>query len=311
MPKFNDADMNSLRRLFNQIETQTYGLPRENLEAVTLVPSIGGISPWADSYTYKIVSEFGMAKIISDHARDLPPVSRAMALKTVTMATLGDSYEYTDMELEAWLHNGVNISRDDADTARRKIDELIDYLILFGSPEHGFTGFFNNVNVPTVVLSAGAGGGIAWSGKTLDEKVKDLMDIYDAICANTAGARGKATIKPDTVALPSSAYNNLLTTRLGNGDGMLTQLDYVKNVFKAKGITNWIESADGDTAGASGNTRIVMYKKSPEYLGSIVPIPFRQKQPQEVGLGYIVNCYARSGGTVFKRPTTAAYADGV
>lgn len=129
---FKDSDIVRLKSLFNQIATETYGLEREALDATKFIPAQGGVGQWAGSWTYKVLSEFGVAKFIGDYAEDLPPVSRALELRTVLIRTIADSYGYSEAELMTWLAAGVDVSRDDAETARRKIDEKVDEVLLLG-----------------------------------------------------------------------------------------------------------------------------------------------------------------------------------
>lgn len=79
---FQDSELNKLSRLFNQIINETYGLERESLDALSFIPPQAGIGQWLRTWTYKVLSEMGVAKLISDYAEDLPPVSRALELKT-------------------------------------------------------------------------------------------------------------------------------------------------------------------------------------------------------------------------------------
>lgn len=303
---FKDSDIVRLKSLFNQIATETYGLEREALDATKFVPAQGGVGQWVGSWTYKVLSEFGVAKFISDYAEDLPPVSRALELRTVLIRTIADSYGYSEAELMTWLAAGVDVSRDDAETARRKIDEKVDEVLLLGDKSVNIEGLFNNSNVSVATIEAGAtSSATAWSGKTVDEIVKDVQALVDAIYKGS-----KNTVKGDTLILPHAAFAHVSTTRVGATDSR-TVLEHLKAVFAAQGIANWYESAKLDTAGASGKTRAVLYRKAPNVVAYVLPVPFRQKEAQECALHYKVPCYARIGGTVVKNIKGVVYADGV
>ena len=126
---FQDSELNKLSRLFNQIINETYGLERESLDALSFIPPQAGIGQWLRTWTYKVLSEMGIAKLISDYAEDLPPVSRALELKTNDIREYGVSYGYSEFELMQWLTAGIDLSRDEAETARRKIDEKVDEVL--------------------------------------------------------------------------------------------------------------------------------------------------------------------------------------
>ena len=307
---FTDKQKQSLSKLFSVISAETYGLEREALDATKFVPAQSGVAPWVTSWAYKVASEVGMAKFIGDYADDLPPVSRLMELKSIGIKTIGDSYGYSEFELEQWLTAGVDVSRDDAETARRKIDEKVDEVILVGDSAQGVTGFFNNGNVTVVASSAGAAGTTALKTKTVDEIVATVQSWIDA-----AYAMNKGAITLDSVILPHSAYSYLATKRVSEYDGQ-TILAYLKTLFAAQGIANWSESRklDGmggnDTSGKATD-RAVFYRKAASVVSYVLPVPFRQKGPQEHALHYMVPCYARIGGCVIKNPKGIIYADGV
>ena len=308
--EFSEKQKLRLLRLFAVVATETYGLEREALDATKFVPAQTGIAPWITSWAYKVVSEVGMAKFISDYADDLPPVSRLMTMKSVGIKTIGDSYGYSEFELQQWLTAGVDVSRDDAETARRKIDEKVDEVILVGDSEQGVTGFFNNENVTVVASTAGASGKTALKDKTVDEIVATVQSWIDA-----AYAMNKGTITLDSVILPHSAFSYLATKRVSDYDGT-TVLNYLKTLFAAQGIANWSESRKLDGMGGNDSDgkatdRAVFYKKAASVVSYVLPVPFRQKEPQQHALHYMVPCYARIGGTVIKNPKGIIYADGV
>ncbi|SHL05110.1 major capsid family protein [Fibrobacter sp. UWH4] len=302
---FNAKQQATILQLFGVIANETYGLEREALKATTFIPAQGGIAPWIMSWAYRVVSEVGMAKFISDYADDLPPVERLMKLETIGIKTLGDSYSYSEFELLQWLTAGVDVSRDRAETARRKIDEKVDRVLLVGDDEQGVTGLFNNANVTVENVAAGAATTTTWKTKTLDEIVKDVNALVDA-----AYTLNKGTITFDTIILPHDAYSHVTTTRVSQYDGT-TILAYLKTLFRELGIVNWEESRLLDGAGENGVNRAVFYKKSASILSFVLPEPFVQKEAQPHALHYKVPCYARIGGTVIKNPKGILYADGL
>lgn len=302
---FTSTQQVKLANLFQQIAAETYGLEREALKATTFIPPQSGVNAWTTVWAYKTVAEVGVAKFISDYADDLPPVSRMLKIDSVGIRTIADSYGYSEFELQQWLTAGIDVSRDDADTARRKIDEKVDEVLLVGDDEQGVTGFFNNANVTIVTSEAGASGETAFSGKTVDEIVSTVQSWIDAAYDLNSG-----TIILDSVILPHAAYSYVATKRVSDYDGTPI-LNYLKTIFAAQGITNWDESRKLDGIGTDGADRAVLYKKAGNILSYVLPVPFRQKEAQEEALYYKVPCYARIGGTVIKNIKGIVYGDGV
>lgn len=307
--------LDKLARKFNQIEEQTYALPREGLQALQLVPVKGGIDKGVLSYTYQHISELGIAELVADGATDLPPVSRAVSYDTVLIKTVGDSFGFNRQEIDAYLYAGGNLEADDANTARRKIDEAADRLLLVGDSDSKVPGLLTSDMVGTVAISTGSAGGTAWSTKTLAEIVADVQSCLDAIFESTKGANGGATVTPDTILLPRSAYVHLTTTYKSD-DSDVTLLEALKAVFAPQGLVNWVltNSANGiGEADTDGNAtdRALVYKRAEENVFAVLPLPFEILQPQYRGLNTVFNCRARCGGAVWRRPTTAVYMDGV
>lgn len=71
--KFTDAQLNDINRLFNQIQSEIYGLDTVELEGASLVPAETGIGQWVKSFTYKVATALGCAKLISDYSDDFRP----------------------------------------------------------------------------------------------------------------------------------------------------------------------------------------------------------------------------------------------
>ncbi len=303
---FTPKQMVAILAMFGTIATETYGLERVALNATTFIPMQDGVKPWQAAWGYKVVSEVGMAAFIADYADDLPPVARFLTPKSVGIKTIADSYTYSEFELQQWLAAGVDLSRDDAETARRKIDEKVDDVILVGDAAQGVTGLFNNENVTVVESEAGASGKTDFENKTFKEIVAQFRAVMNA--QKNLYKDKKVATKFDSVILPSNSMSYIETTYVSD-NSQVTILDALKSMFK--GIVNWYESESLEGIGGSNTGRAVFYKKDKSVVSYVLPEPFRQKNPQEQALHYKVPCYARIGGTVIKNLKGIIYCDGV
>lgn len=303
---FSPTQKAAILAMFGVIANETYGLDRVALNATTFIPMQDGVQPWQSAWGYKVVSEVGMAAFIADYADDLPPVARFLTPKSVGIKTIGDSYAYSEFELQQWLATKVDLSRDDAETARRKIDEKVDDVLLMGDEGQGVTGLFNNENVTVVESSAGASGQTDFENKTYKEIVAQFRAVFAA--QKNLFKDKKVATKIDSVILPDDAFGYLETTNVS--DSIDTSiLDSLKAKFPQ--IVNWYRSELLEDAGANSTGRAVFYRKAKNVLSAVVPEPFRQKNPQEQALHYKVPCYARIGGTVIKNLKGVVYCDGV
>ena len=303
---FNPTQKVAILAMFGVIANETYGLDRVALNATTFIPMQDGVQPWQSAWGYKVVSEVGMAAFIADYADDLPPVARFLTPKSVGIKTIGDSYAYSEFELQQWIATKVDLSRDDAETARRKIDEKVDDVLLMGDEGQGVTGLFNNENVTVVESSAGASGQTDFENKTYKEIVAQFRAVFAA--QKNLFKDKKVATKIDSVILPDDAFGYLETTNVS--DSIDTSiLDSLKAKFPQ--IVNWYRSELLENAGANSTGRAVFYRKAKNVLSYVLPEPFRQKNPQEQALHYKVPCYARIGGTVIKNLKGIVYCDGV
>lgn len=303
---FSPTQKAAILAMFGVIANETYGLDRVALNATTFIPMQDGVQPWQSAWGYKVVSEVGMAAFIADYADDLPPVARFLTPKSVGIKTIGDSYAYSEFELQQWLATKVDLSRDDAETARRKIDEKVDDVLLSGDEGQGVTGLFNNENVTVVESTAGASGQTDFENKTYKEIVAQFRAVFAA--QKNLFKDKKVATKIDSVILPDDAFGYLETTNVS--DSIDTSiLDSLKAKFPQ--IVNWYRSELLEDAGANSTGRAVFYRKAKNVLSYVLPEPFRQKNPQEQALHYKVPCYARIGGTVIKNLKGIVYCDGV
>ena len=303
---FSPTQKAAILAMFGVIADETYGLDRVALNATTFIPLQDGVKSWQSAWGYKVVSEVGMAKFIADYADDLPPIARFLTPKSVGIKTIGDSYAYSEFELQQWLATKVDLSRDDADTARRKIDEKVDEVILVGDKDQDITGLFNNENVTVVESTAGTSGKTDFENKTYNEIVAQFRAVMNA--QKSLYKDKKVATKFDSVILPSDSMSFLETTFVSD-NSQITMLDALKSMFK--NIVNWYESEILEDIGSNSTGRAVFYKKDKRVVSYVLPEPFRQKNPQEQALHYKVPCYARIGGTVIKNLKAVMYCDGV
>lgn len=311
MQQFDDATLNSLKIEFNQIEREASLAPRENLDALQSAPMKAGVNKGAMTYTFKTITEVGMAAIVASDAKELPAISLGISKKTVDIHTVGDSYKFTDEELEAWAYAGGSLDHDEAVAARRKVDEKVDAVIYVGDESVGITGLLNNPNVTQMFAGSNAAStSTAWANKTLDEITKDIQDMIDTVFNATKGPRGGGTIVPDTIKIAREAYVSL-TNRTKGVDSDVTFLKALQDRFAPQGLVNFECCNSCNGVGVSGADRALLYKKGKENVFSILPVPFRVKKPQEVGLTTVFNCIARTAGCAWRRPSTGCYMDGI
>lgn len=307
--QYDSITQEKISKLFEKVETETYEMPRADLESKGKVNLKPGLNKGIQNFVYKVVTKLGMAQVVASDAKDLPPISGATKLQSVQVKNIGLSYSFTQSDIDAWLLSGENLDSSEAISARRSIDEKMDKCLLKGDEDGDILGLFSNPNVPKVTLPV-FGGKVAHKDLTLDQITEQIQTMLDTVFDNTKGATGVGTVTPDTILFPRKSWV-ALTTKYTGSDSKITYLEALKAKFEPQGLKNFALCNSGNGAGVEGRDRMIVYKNDTENVFGVVTEPFRILPAQYSGLNVIFNCFARTAGTVFRRPTAAAYADGV
>lgn len=292
-----------LTRQLEHIEAKLYDIKYPTLKARDLVPKIGGVPSGAEVYTYREYDARGVAKIIADYGDDLPRADVVAQETTISIKGIGSSYGYSIQEMRAAQMAGIPLDSSKAASARRQIEEQIDKCLSFGSVAHGMKGLLNQSGTGVYVVPNGGLGSPLWSTKTADEILKDLNGIVNSVPGVTNGVE-----YVDTLCLPIEQHALIASTaRSANSDTTILEY-FMKNNPWIKEVIPWYRCK---TAGASGVTRAVAFRRDSEALGALVPQEFEQLPVQPDNLTFKVPCHARCGGVVLRLPLTVVYADNI
>ena len=80
------------------VRTKIYEEPKIANELVAAIPRSNDVPEWAETFTYRVSDEVGIAKVIADYADDLPRVDLTGTPKTISIKALGDSFGYNIRE---------------------------------------------------------------------------------------------------------------------------------------------------------------------------------------------------------------------
>jgi hypothetical protein len=244
---------------------------------------------------YRQWDAFGMARVISHWAQDLPRVGIAGKEFFIPVKTIGNSYGYTIADVKAAALTGKPLSADLATVAREIMERTIDQIILFGMAEAGTSGLFNNPNVPIVSLPTGT-----WSGATAANILKDLLYFEQQIFLNNKG-----TMTPDTLLVDPASWG-YLQTPIGNELQTTILATFLKNSQYVKNVEQHFKLS---TAGADAGPRLMCYKRDLRAFDLQIPVSFSELPPEVRGLAFSIACYAQIAGVMCKYPLGAAYAD--
>lgn len=294
------------------IEPQVYRTRYPDLNYAELVPVDTSANEWAKSITFFSMDMVGQADWFSGYAQD---VRNADTVKTkfeqnIEMAAIG--YQYTLEELGlARLIPGTNLQTDRAAAARRGWEEFVYNVALFGDARKGWEGLFNSSLVTAGNVAAdGTAGSTYWAAKSPDLILRDVNAVLTGIFTGT-----NTVDMADTLVVPFEQLHDIGTRRI-DAVNQTTILEWISrnNVYTMQtGRPLTIRGQRGlENAGAGNTARMLAYRRSPEVVKLHNPMPHRFLEVFRKGpILYEVPGIGRLGGTEFRLPRAARYADGL
>lgn len=290
------------------IETRIYKKRYPTYNYSQVIPVVTEGSPWAIGTTFFSVDSGGEAKFLSGAGTDMPFNKTTRDQHSHDFAMIGSGWEWTDEEVNQSSLYNIDLPATDAMSATDKLERLLNGIAFTGSTEKNWTGFANSADVPRADVDTP---GTFWPAKTIDQILADINEVIGRVRTQTNEVEWA-----DSLALPPAAFRRLATIRLGTGDGILTGLSYIKanNIYTAEtdAPLNIYPVRELATASQDGGGRMVAYRRDEEVVRFHLPMPRTVLQPRRKSLmGYEQGIIARTGGTEWRLPKAAAYADEV
>jgi hypothetical protein len=283
------------------IKTRTYDARPPTLKAFSLIPMADELPTGITEITYRRFNEAGEAKIIADYAKDFSRVDVFAEEFTSRVKDIGDSFGYSIKEIRASMRTGKRLDQRRALDARRAIERKLNSLSFLSDPDGGTFGLLDFPGITEATLPAdGAGGSKSWASKSVDQILRDINIIRDAVIIPTNGVE-----TPDTLLLPLSDYNILANTRLG--DNTISLMKYIRDNFPDITRIDWLNELKG--IGAGGTNRKFMGKFDMDHLENQVINQFEQLETEHEGGEYKIPCIGTTGGVIIYYPMAFAYAD--
>ena len=290
----------ALARELEHIYAQTYDIKYAELKARKFIPIDTSVDTGAEFFTYRQWNMFGMAKIISNYADDLPRVDALAKEFPAKIHSLGASYGFSIQDMRRSAMSGSRLDNKRAMAARRAHEQAIDQIGAVGDADAGLQGFTNNTNVPLVTPVTGT-----WIGSAATplQMIEDMNELANSIVIATL-----ETFTPDTMLFSTEAFQRINTTPMSStGDADKTVLRFfLDNNPYITNIDQWTKLSD---AGAGGVSRAVCYKRSEEVLALVIPQEFEQLPPQAKNLEFVIPTHSRIGGVRVQYPLAMAYMD--
>jgi hypothetical protein len=308
---FSDAQVGYafLTPQLHRIEAEVYmtKYPSFDISRFMTVDTSGDM--WDVGTVVYSMDKVGQAEFMGGGSFDMPYASTQMDMKTRNFHLAAIGYEWNTQELQRAAKLGRSLSSDKAQGAVLASDRFIYGIAMTGKTprgdnEKGWTGFINNASAPSAqVANDGTGPSRLWSAKTPDLILRDINEALTAVETGT----GETHIA-NTLVLPTTRYNYIATTRVGQGDGTILSFLMANNV--AGEALTILKSRELETAGTGGTTRMIAYDNNPQVLKFMLPgahqfLPAFQKSSLVYEVGGIMNV----GGCDVRLPKAIVYRD--
>lgn len=298
----------------HRIETEVYmrKYPSFDFSTLMFVDTSGDM--WDVGTVFYSMDQVGKAQFLAGAAFDMPYASTLMNQHSHAFHLAGIGYEWSTQELQRAAKLGRALTSDKAMAADQVSQAFLWSIAMTGktpgaaTSEKGWTGLINNGSAPSAQVAAdGTGSSRLWADKT-DEQV--LRDINAAITAVHTGT-GETHVA-NTLLLPTTAFQELASRRLGDTGDTLLDFIRTKNAYTAlTGLPLTIRATRAlETAGTGSTRRLVAYDNSREVVRFHLPgphqfLPAFQKSSMVYEVGGIMNV----GGTEVRLPKAIVYRD--
>ncbi len=298
-----------LEYVYSEVEREEYAdLPMAEGE---IIPLDSSVPEGAETFSYYVYGAVGVARFMSGYASgSLPLVTIKGAKVTGNVEPMANGYAYDTRDARNAQHTGMPLEPELAFAARRGHEELLQRTGLWGRMDLGIPGLLNHPNIiqSTPGTSAGAGDD-TWPNKTPDEIIADIVTLIDTVDEVTFGKE-----KVNAVRMSRARYNFIKTLRLGVGDGTLTVLKYVQEMYPEVkfGVLEELAGDHSDGNLPAGSHAMFAYTAGNKKKASlVVPMPFKQHPVQQDGLTFKVPCESSTGGVKMKSPLMCNMMEGI
>ncbi len=292
-----------------RIETEVYSTRYPSFDITRFMSVDSSGSMWDVGTLVYSQEDVGQAEFLAGGAFDMPYASNRMSQATKAFHLAGIGYEWNTQEMQRAAMLGRSLSSDKARAAKLAADRFIYGIGMNGQTpraesEKGWTGFINNASAPSAQVAAdGTGSSRLWSAKTVDLILRDINAALTAVETGTS-----ETHVANTLVLPTSSYNYIASTRVGDTNATILQFLQANNV--AGESLTILKSRALETAGTGSTTRMIAYDKDPQVLKFHLPGPHTFLPPfQKASMVYEVAGIMNVGGVEVRLPKAIVYRD--
>lgn len=293
-----------LERELTQVRSKTFETMFGAVKALSFFPLATDVAASADTYTYKVYTDYGEAKIGARGTDNPPRVGVTAKEVTGKVYPIDAAYGWDINEIAEAMRVGVPLSQRLSMAARRVIARGIDQMVFNGRPASGASSNLvttGAANAADVTVHGSDFTHWVLGTTTYDTIIDEFLATHDA---QTLACKDNEDLMSDRCLMPTNRYNVMKSTKVGV-DSSLTVLKYLELNTNLK-IDPWYKLTG---AGASSKDRAVFYKYAPDVAEAVAPVIFEQLSPQARNYEFEVPCFGRAGGTKVYQPVGFRYRD--
>lgn len=296
------------------VRTRLYEVRYPELKATSFVPAEAQrLDPGANSFTYDFVTHYSdTPKLHTGMSRRGP---RAEVKKErgapLFFVSKTNSYGYDLQDIRAAAYSKFPLDQEKAKAARKIVEFWRDDVLLIADGTATWDGLYGLFKLPNTLMhtvSTGAALSKRWATKTAIEVLNDMHAICNEVITNSNGVES-----PDTLLLALSAYLEVSTRKMGDGDNRTILEAFLAVRQKMRPGFQVDFSVKLETAAAASvdgsQRRMVAYEKTAEKVARLDSVEFEQLQPQVEAFETITDCHSRTAGVYSAYPKSIAYGD--
>lgn len=297
---------NQLEFIQSQIVKQDF--PDRMIANGTLLPTAREIPDGAETYSYKILTAFGSAKVLATGAEDLPSVGAGVEKRTGFVRTIANQFEITYDELQAAEYAGVNVSAEMGIIAYEVMMQEIDALGYLGDSNHNLLGMLGHPNVPsTTAPNDGTGSATTFASKTAAQIYRDLRNFVTSVRNAT-----NMVESPDTMLLPVAQFDLIAQEPFPSGTSSTILSFFLENQRKYPGgVQQVLPVPYIDGRGPAGADIAILLSRREQKIKFHIPRDFTTLETQARGMKFVTPCNMRCGGVQLIKPLSMAYLSGI
>jgi len=287
-----------------QLEVIEAQIEREEfppLKSATYIPYVSEGGDWAESITHRQITDYGVAKWVTERATDIPMVGVSASEATRTIGNFADGWRYTHWDIARAAYLSISVDTEKARIARDGILRFHNNVAAIGDSALGYTGLAN----ATVITDGNAALSNAADKFDSDDPIEIVTGLSRFI--NKIEQDTKENHRANTCLMPIRHLQVLATRPYGAAENPTAILDVLKTRHPGVTFDSWEALAD---VGAGGLDRIIAYDKNPGVVKYHAPVVFKQMPPFLKDAWTIETVgYGRSGLTEIRRPKAIIAAD--